>query len=192
MASVSAQSTISPDSVCAGANGKAYKVVGTPGSTFSWVISGGTKVSGGTTDSIRVNWSATPGTGYVKVVEFNVIGCPGDTIDLTVVRLVPPFAVISGTDSICINSATVLNPLKIAFTGGLGPWNLTYSEDGSSVAVNTNLNPYTFNSKVYSSAGVKNYSMLTITDRFGCSGSGSGSASVTVFGKPSTSAISHY
>ncbi len=109
-----------PDTVCTGSTGKSYKVNGTAGSTYSWVVNGGTKVAGGTTDSIVINWSNTPGIDTLKVVEFNVIGCPGDTLRLPIVRLTPPTVAISGTDSICLNSQTVGAPLQMTLTG-LGP-----------------------------------------------------------------------
>lgn len=186
-----AQSSTSPDSVCAGATGKSYKVNGTAGSTYTWVINGGTQASGGSTDSITVDWSATPGTDTLKVVEFNVIGCPGDTISLAVVRLPAPTATISGTDSICVNSSTGGAPLQLSFTG-VGPWTVDYLEDGATRNITTSSNPYTFDSQVFASAGIKNYSISTVSGRLGCSGSGSGSGSVTVFAKPGTSAIFHY
>jgi hypothetical protein len=186
-----AQSTTDPDSVCAGATAKSYKVLGTAGSTYQWVVNGGTKASGGTTDSITVNWSSTPGTDTLKVVEFNTIGCPGDTIRLAVVRMPLPTVVLSGTDSICINSATTALKLKMTFTG-LGPWTVSFLEDGTTRSVSTSSNPYTFNSQLYSVSGTKGYTINTITGRLGCVGSKSGSAAVTVFPKPSTSAIRHY
>jgi hypothetical protein len=177
-----------PDSVCAGAVATSYTVAGTAGSTYQWFVSGGTQASGGNTDSITINWSATPGIDTLKVLEFNTIGCPGDTIRLAVVRLAPPTVVLSGTDSICINSATVASRLTMTFTG-LGPWVVGYTEDGAARTVTTTSNPYTFNSHVYTTSGVKNYAISTIEGRLGCTGTQSGAAAVTVFPKPSTSAI---
>jgi hypothetical protein len=188
---VNAQSTANPDSVCAGATGKSYKVSGTPGSTYQWVVNGGAQASGGNSDSITINWSSTPGIDTLKVLEFNVIGCPGDTMRLAVVRLAPPTVVLSGTDSICINSATVMNKLKMDFTG-VAPWTVSYSEDGTTRSVTTSSNPYTFNSQVYTTSGTKNYSIISVAGRLGCVGTQSGSSAVTVFPKPSTSGITHY
>jgi hypothetical protein len=187
----SAQSTTDPDSVCAGATGKIYQVDKTAGSTYQWIIAGGTKASGANSDSITINWSAMAGTDTLKVIEFNAIGCPGDTIKLAVVRLPLPTVSLSGTDSICLNSSTTAYKLTMAFTG-VGPWNVAYTEDGSNQNVTTSTNPYTFNSKVYNAAGDKLYSINTVTGRLGCVGSKSGSAAVTVFSKPSTSSIKHY
>jgi hypothetical protein len=190
-ATSNAQSTTDPDSVCAGAMGKSYKVSGTAGSTYQWFVNGGTQASGGSTDSVTINWSSIAGVDTLKVLEFNTIGCPGDTIRLAVVRLPLPTVALSGTDSICLNSATVSFDLKMAFTG-VGPWTVGYTEAGTARSVTTNSNPYTFNSQVFGTSGIKNYAVTTITARKGCSGSFSGGAAVTVFPKPSTSAITHY
>ncbi len=186
-----AQSTTDPDSVCAGSSGKIYQVTKTTGSTYSWSVSNGTITSGAGSDSITISWAATAGTDTLKVVEFNAIGCPGDTIKLAVVRLPLPTVSLSGTDSICLNSATTLAKLTMNFTG-VGPWTVSYAEDGTNRSVTTSSNPYTFNSQVYTSSGTKLYSVNTVTGRLGCTGSKSGSAAVTVFPKPSTSAIRHY
>lgn len=186
-----AQSTTDPDSVCAGATGKIYQVTKTAGSTYQWIVSGGTQTSGGTSDSITITWSAVPGTDTLKVIEYNAIGCPGDTIKLAVVRLPLPTVALSGTDSICINSATTILPLTMTFTG-VSPWDVTYTEDGTTRTVSTSSNPYTFNSQVYTSSGTKSYSINSITSRLGCTGTHSGSAAVTVFPKPNTSSIRHY
>lgn len=186
-----AQSTVDPDSVCAGAMGKIYQVPKTPGSTYQWIVNGGTQASGGNSDSITVNWSTTPGTDTLKVVEYNVIGCPGDTIKLAVVRLPLPTVVLSGADSICINSATVSFKLNMTFTG-VAPWTVAFTEDGINKMVTTSTNPFTFNSQVFNTSGIKNFTITNITSRLGCVGTHSGGAAVTVFPKPNTSAIRHY
>lgn len=183
-----AQSTASPDTVCAGATSVSYSITGTSGSTFQWVVNGGVQASGGNTDSITVNWSSTPGMDTLKVVEFNVIGCPGDTIRLAVVRTVPPTVAIAGADSICVNSSTVAAKLNLTFTG-YAPWTVTYTEDGTTRSVTTSDNPYTFNSQVFNTAGIKPYAATLVKDRLGCSGTQTGTAAVTVFPKPTTSAI---
>jgi hypothetical protein len=79
----------------------------------------------------------------------------------------------------------------MTFTG-VGPWLVNYYEDGNPRSITTSANPYTFNSQVYTSSGVKTYSINTIEGRLGCVGTKSGAAAVTVFPKPSTSAIRHY
>src|SRR6185503_12868148 len=88
-------STVTPDTVCAGATGEAYQVTNTSGATYHWVITGGTKATGGTTNAITVNWSNTTGTGKVQVVEENASGCFGDTVNLPVFRMPLPTASLS-------------------------------------------------------------------------------------------------
>ncbi|MBC7382089.1 MAG: hypothetical protein H7296_03735 [Bacteroidia bacterium] len=191
-ANANAQSSATTDSICSGSLNKIYKISGLPGSTFTWTFSGGgTKTSGGTTDSITVNWSATPGIDTLTVVEANTLGCLGDPVKLVVVRLAPPTVVLSGTDSICLNSATTLNKLEMNFTG-YAPWSVQYTEAGTTRSVITSSTKYNFNSQVFTTPGVKGYVATTLTDRFGCTGTYSGTASVTVFPKPTTSAIIHY
>ncbi len=186
-----AQSTSSPDTVCAGATGQSYKVSGLAGSTFQWIISNGTKASGGTSDSITINWSATPGVDTLKVVEINILGCPMDTVSLAVLRLAPPTVVLSGTDSICVNSATALSKLKFTFTG-VAPWSVNYTENGTARSLTTSSSTYNFNSQVYTISGVKTYAVTSLSDRLGCTGTFSGNANVTVIPKTGTSAIRHY
>jgi hypothetical protein len=189
---INAQSTAPIDSICAGSTNKIYKITGMPGSTFTWTFSGnGTKTSGGNTDSITVDWSSTPGIDTLTVIESSFLGCPGEPVQLIVVRLAPPTVVLSGTDSICLNSATAGAPLNMTFTG-YAPWTVDYTEAGTNRNVTTSLSSYSFDSQVFTTAGVKTYGVTAITDRFGCSGTFSGSASVTVFPKPSTGAIVHY
>jgi len=62
---------------------KAYSVTSTPGSSYNWTITGGTKVSGGTTASIQVQWTSA-GAGSVKVQETATNGCKGNTQTLNV------------------------------------------------------------------------------------------------------------
>jgi sortase (surface protein transpeptidase) len=59
---------------------EAYSVVNTTGSMYSWIITGGTQVSGTNTNSITVQWGNTIGAGSVRVVETNNSGCKGDTV----------------------------------------------------------------------------------------------------------------
>jgi hypothetical protein len=183
-----AQSSSTPDTVCAGTNGSYYKVSKTSGSTYYWTVPNGTIASGSSTDSITVNWSSTPGTDTIKVVEVNAHGCIGDTQKLAVYRMPLPTATLSGVDSICWNHST---SFTVAFTG-IGPWNFTYS-DGTTATSLTNIsaNPYTINTGNLTST--KTYTITAVSNKFGCTGSTSGSGShvVAVNPKPTTSAIFH-
>jgi hypothetical protein len=187
LSSLQAQSSTSPDTVCSGSTGVNYSVTNTPGSTYYWVVNGGTQASGGNTNSITVNWNASSGTDTLKVVEMNSSGCYGDTVKLAVYRMPVPTATISGADTICYNN---VSSFKVTFTGD-GPWDFTYSDGTNNVDVNNvTLNPYIVATPnltattTYTVTKVKNH-------KFGCNGTTSGSAKITVNPKPVTSAIFH-
>jgi hypothetical protein len=183
-----AQASSSPDTVCAGTNGAYYKVSKTSGSIYYWTVPNGTIATGNNSDSITVNWTSTPGTDTIKVVELNAHGCLGDTQKLAVYRMPLPTATLSGVDSICWNHSTSFN---VTFTG-VGSWNFSYS-DGSTTTSLTNIsaNPYTINTGNLTST--KTYTITAVTNKFGCTGSTSGSGSfvAVVNPRPSTSAIFH-
>ena len=52
-------------------------VVAKTKSTYNWVITGGTKLSGGTTNQIVVKWNTPPVTASIKVTETDSFGCVG-------------------------------------------------------------------------------------------------------------------
>jgi gliding motility-associated-like protein len=68
-----------PTSVCPNAQGIVYTANGTKGSSFTWTVTGGTKVSGGTSASIIINWG-NEGLGLIEVVETDRFGCISDVI----------------------------------------------------------------------------------------------------------------
>ncbi len=192
---VKAQSTVSPDTVCSSASNKIYTVSRTSGSTYYWVLKNNlgtitTPVSS-RTDSIKINYGGIAGIDTLKLVEKGPSGCFGDTVRMAVVVLPVVTATISGTDSICINNNSV-GKIKLTFTG-TGPWSATFTDGTtptslSGIATST----FTINSPFYTLAGIKTYSITTASGAANCSATLSGSGSVTVFGKPSTGAISHY
>jgi hypothetical protein len=187
ISSVKAQSI---DTVCAGSNGVAYSVTNTSGSTYHWIVSGGTQASGTTSNSITVNWTTTAGLGYVKVVEENAAGCFGDTVSLDVRKLAIPTATISGADTVCFGLAS---SFTVTLTGD-GPWDFTWSDGTTSTPVsNVTSSPYTVNISGINPGSVttKTYTVTAVSNDFGCSGTTSGSATITTIPKPTTSAISH-
>ncbi|MBC7425764.1 MAG: gliding motility-associated C-terminal domain-containing protein [Bacteroidia bacterium] len=72
-----------PTSVCPNVRNIDYTVTSTPGSSYKWFIKGGVQVAGGNSSNIQVNWGNKT-KGYVKVIELNKFGCPGDTSTLQV------------------------------------------------------------------------------------------------------------
>ena len=183
-----AQSTTSPDTVCAGKVGAAYFVTNTPGSTYHWTVPNGTITAGNNTDSIIVTWSSTPGTDTIKVVEINAHGCSGDTQKLAVFRMALPTASIVGVDSLCWNNTGT--SFQVSFTG-IGPWNFTYSDGTNSTSLtNITSSPYTVNTGVL--AATTTYTLTAVSNKFGCTGTVSGTHVEVVNPKPTTSAIHHY
>jgi len=57
-----------------------YDVTGKLNSTFAWIVTGGTLLSGQGNDTISIQWGLT-GTGNVSVVETDENGCMGDPVD---------------------------------------------------------------------------------------------------------------
>lgn len=180
-----AQST-AQDTVCAGTTGKTYYVTAATGSTYSWTINGGTQASGGTTNSITVDFDNTTGIDTIAVLETDSNGCVADPVYLAVVRMPNPTASISGTTTLCHNDSAV-----VSFTlSGTYPLSLTYNDGTSNITVNNiSSTSYTFNTGVLPSS--TNYSLVLIEDVLGCSTAATGSANVTVLTKPVTSPIYH-
>jgi len=189
-----AQSTASPDTVCAGTT-QIYDVNPTPGSTYNWRMKGGTgfgtiNTIAGRTDSISVTYSATTGTDTLLLVEIGPTGCSSDTVKLAVIKLPAISVALSGTDSICINSASV-GRLTLTFTGA-APYNVTYTDGTTPVSITTSLNPYLITTPVYTTTGIFPYSIVSATGVGSCPANTSGTGSVSVFPKPSPGAIQHY
>lgn len=188
------QSTVSPDTVCAGST-ITYDVDPSIGSTYSWSLQGGTSFGtintiSGRPDSISITFSATTGTDTLRLVEIGPTGCTSDTVKLAILKLPAISVAITGTDSICNNSASS-GKLQLTFTG-TPPYNVTYTDGTTPVTINTSLNPYPITSPIYTSTGVRNFTITTATGVGSCPANTSGTASVTVFPKPNPGAIKHY
>ena len=95
------------DSVCISAAGVAYSVVLNTSSSYTWVITSGTQVSGSNTNSITVNWSGAPGqVGKVQVVESNNCGV-SDTVSLSVNIHTLPTSPVTGRVAVAESSTGV-------------------------------------------------------------------------------------
>jgi hypothetical protein len=189
-----AQSTASPDTVCAGTT-QIYDVNPTAGSTYNWSMRGGTgfgtiNTVAGRTDSISITFSASIGTDTLLLVERGPTGCLSDTVKLAVIKLPAISVVLSGTDSICINSASA-GRLRLTFTG-TPPFNVTYTDGTTPTSITTSLNPYSITTPVYNTVAVFPYSIVSATGVGSCPANVSGTGSVTVFPKPNPGAINHY
>ena len=115
-----------PTEGCSGGK-DTMSVTTTAGSTYSWVVSGGTFVLIGTgTDSIEVTWNAAPGgTGRtVKCQETNVCDVVGDTVTKTVTVHTLPTSPITGVTGVTTGSTfnyTVLSNTGYNYTFSLLP-----------------------------------------------------------------------
>lgn len=192
---LAAQSTVSPDTVCANATNKIYKVAMNVGSTYHWSLKNKMGVINtpipSRTDSIAINYGSVSGFDTLKLVEQGPSGCLGDTVTMAIFIMPPVTASISGTDSICVNNGS-LGKISISFTG-VGPWDFTYSDGLNPVSVKgISTSPYVINSPTYTTSGIRPYTIVNASGLKSCTANMSGSASVTVFPKPSTSSISHY
>jgi hypothetical protein len=193
--SAHAQSTISPDTVCAGTT-VIYDVDQTAGSTYNWTLKGGTSYGSinavsGRTDSISITYTALTGTDTLLLVETGITGCKSDTVKLAILKLPAISVAISGTDSICINNSSIAQ-LRLTFTG-TPPFSCTYT-DGTTPVVLTGIstNPYLITSPVYTTTGIYPYSITSASGVGACPANISGTASIRVFPKPNPGAIKHY
>jgi len=95
------------DSLCNNAKtGIPYTVAaGLTGTTYNWIITGGSQASGGTTNSITVNWT-TINVGTVKCVATSPDGCVGDTVTKTIYIKPVPTANAGANVAFC-SGATV-------------------------------------------------------------------------------------
>lgn len=192
-----AQTTVSPDTVCAGSTNKIFDVNPTPGSSYVWLLKNGSTYGtittiAGRSDSIRINFGSTIGIDTLKLVEIGPSGCLSDTVKMAIIILPATTASIAGTDSICVNNVFTTNRLRITLTG-TSPWNVTYTDGTTPTTISAiSSSPYYLISPVYTVTGVKNYTLVSATSNGNCPAALSGNASVTVFPKPTPSAINHY
>ncbi len=130
-------------SMCAGSPSVTYTTDTIVDATYTWTVTGGTVVSGGTGPSITVNWGNGPG-GNVRVTASSKFGCPSDPIDLPV--NVITFPVNPGIDrTICLGDTTTLGSTGSVPTGPTGfslKWNPSLSLDNDTVQ-NPNAFPIT-------------------------------------------------
>jgi len=87
------------NAVCTGTTNSAYNVTNTPGSTYTWSVSGGTITSAQGLNFVFVDWGSTGMIGYVEVVEDN--GCSqGAPVRLDVYINPIPTSAITGNTAV--------------------------------------------------------------------------------------------
>jgi hypothetical protein len=152
-----------------------YNVTNRIGSVYNWTIPGGAATIGDpSASSITVLFGTTGGTVLAR--ETNIAGCVTNHNPLSVTVNPLPVATISNGGTICDGGT---RPLNVAFMG-TAPFNFTYAINGiSQTPVSTSSNPYTINATLQGT-----YTIVNVTDNTGCTNSGSGTATVTYFPRP--------
>ncbi len=148
-------------SVCSDSDSILYRLNGYTGSSYNWVSTGGTIISGQTTDSILINWSIA-GNYIISVQETTNEGCAGDTIDQNIqINPLPNTGFLSGETDIC---PPQLEGFQYALTGFAGS-NYTWTITGGTVvgSDSTNIVSVTWDSI----SDVKQIEVLETT-QFGC------------------------
>ncbi|MFO7924161.1 MAG: gliding motility-associated C-terminal domain-containing protein [Bacteroidales bacterium] len=77
-------------SVHAGTSGVRYGVEETEGSLYEWFVEDGGVISSDFNDQIEVDWGVNAGIYEIRVVETNIFGCTGDTVN-TFVEVIDRF-----------------------------------------------------------------------------------------------------
>ncbi|MCX6305181.1 MAG: hypothetical protein NT040_09440 [Bacteroidetes bacterium] len=104
-----------PSQTCVGAAGMNYSVQNLSGTTYTWVVTGGTISSGQGTSQISVNWGFVPGSGDVTVTA--VFGSCTQIISQSVTITAIPTATISYAGAPFCTSVATAQPVTRTGTG---------------------------------------------------------------------------
>jgi gliding motility-associated-like protein len=141
---------------------------------------GWTAAAGNNTQQGYAPSMLTSSTWYKRTVSSGVCADTSQPVTITVNQL--PTASISGSSSICAGDGEYLS---IQLTGA-APWSLVYSDGTGSYPVN---NIFSANYALYiNPPSNATYTISSVSDYNGCNGTSSGSASVTVYPKPTANA----
>ena len=121
-----------------------------PLSTYQWVVTGASLVTGATTNAVNVTWDTT-GYGHVTVYETNQWGCT-DSASICVEKLPLPVAYFTSLSSVCRFSNTLFTDLS---TGG-SSYAWTFGDGGSSSLFSP--------THSYSIAGTYTVTLIVMTD----------------------------
>jgi hypothetical protein len=165
--------------VCTGSNSKEMVLTSNiPGTTFTWTARASASITGYSasgTDKIPVQL-LTNSSSVAETITYTVIpyydGCTGPLSEYTIVVNPLPTATISGGKTACYGATSTLS-VKLT---GKAPWTITYTDGISPVTISgIGSSNYTFN---VASNTTLTYSIISVTDAFSCSNSGSGKAVV--------------
>jgi hypothetical protein len=190
-----AQSTDPSVNVCSGTD-DFYKVAKTEGSTYKWTLPPeATPLYGvnNNSDSISVKWATVTKmvSVQIQVVETNKYDYKGEPVVLSVNLYPVPTAVISGSDTLLEgNSGT--NKVSIDLTG-TAPWEIVYNDGKRDVTVDKiDSAPYSLQTRPLAFPPVEhNFTLVSVTDKSGCTGSVSGAAKIIVVPPVKTGPIIH-
>jgi hypothetical protein len=164
------------DNVVCALESTTYSVPYTPGSTYIWTLPAGAALIGDpSAHQVLVTFGTTG--GEIRVSETNAGGCVTNHLPLTVTVNPLPVATISNSGTICMEDT---HPVSVSFTG-TAPWRFTYAINGVSQPEVTGVltSPYTIDANTAGS-----YTIVSVTDGNGCTGTGVGNAVVSFFPKP--------
>jgi len=183
--------TPSAASICQGSANTTYTASATNASSYNWSVTGtGNSISGiGTTGT--VTWAA--GYSGTATVSVTANGCSGPSaVSSTTVTVRPtPTSTISGTTAVCQNATapvvTFTNPHSLPVT-------VTYNINGANqTTVNIAANSTATVTAPTTTAGVYAYNLVSVVYQTAptCSNNLTGTATITINAKPTTSAIYH-
>ena len=72
-----------PDKVCEGYEENFFEVISSNGSSYQWNATNGNVVNGNGTNIVNASWPAA-GTQLIQVIETNIFGCVGTTVDKSI------------------------------------------------------------------------------------------------------------
>jgi IgGFc binding protein len=97
-----------------------------------------------TTRNVPSHIFTRPGVKRIRHASITTPGCLSDTIPQNITVPDLPTATLTGTPTVCINSAPP--PLTVTFSEGRAPWQFIYSINGvNQPPITTSSNPYTIN-----------------------------------------------
>ncbi|MFN3405451.1 MAG: T9SS type A sorting domain-containing protein [Cytophagaceae bacterium] len=104
-------------SFCPNAQGMAYSIVHTPGSTYSWTVPSDASIaSGATSNNITVNFGSAP--GIIKVTKTYIDGCDSKEFELNVSVASTPTVNAGNNAVICQTGSAALNGSVVGAAGG--------------------------------------------------------------------------
>ncbi|MEI6696278.1 MAG: hypothetical protein WCO13_09425 [Bacteroidota bacterium] len=104
--------------VCAGTTSSVYSVTEVAGHTYSWTVTGGSITSGGTTNSITVDWGVAAAATVDVIEGIATVSCTASAVQKAVTITALPTANISYTGSpYCL---TLSAPQSVSLSGSTG------------------------------------------------------------------------